>query len=69
MHFVIRRKYVADDRTTKSVSRLQINVGDNCLEVVLALDVLCVCKIFFTVCLNVYFLFYKYFRVVLCCFV
>ena len=62
-------KYVADGRTAKSVFRVQINTGDNCLKVVLAWDVLFVCMIFFAVCFNVYFLFYKYFRVVfLCCF-
>ena len=62
-------KYVADGRTAKSVSRVQINTGDNCLKVFLAWDVLFVCEIFFAVCFNVYFLFYKYFRVVfLCCF-
>jgi len=60
---------VADGRTAKSVSRVQINTGDNCLKVFLAWDVLFVCEIFFAVCFNVYFPFYKYFRVVfLCCF-
>ena len=62
-------KYVADGRTAKSVSRVQINTGDNCLKVFLTWYVLFVCAIFFVVCFNVYFLFYKYFRVVfLCCF-